>query len=188
MTLKLWQKKPKLSYSRDVFDIVQFGSSIIEGKTPNDIDIAIIFNKIPIKNQLIQAQNIKKQLQIISNLPIHIKSFDLYYFFDKANFAKDNILFYGKSLISGRYFSNIFGLEPKILIKYSLKNLKKKEKVKFNYLVNGKKGKYGLIKKYGGKLLSPGLIEIMPELEEIFLNSMKKITPKIEVIKTLEKL
>ena|SRR3989344_6129347 len=188
MTLKLWQKKLKLHYGKDVLDIIQFGSSVIEGKDPNDVDIAIIFNKIPIKDQLIQAQNIKKQLQKTSDLPIHIKSFDLYSFFEKANFAKDNILLYGRSLIYGKYFSNSFGLEPKILIKYILTNLKKKDKVRFNYLINGKGGSYGLLKKYGGKLLSPGLIEISPEFEEIFLNSMKKITSNIKVIKVLEKL
>ena len=127
-------------------------------------------------------------MQAEIDLQIHIKSFDFYSFFEKANFAKDNILLYGMSLISGKYFSNSFGFEPKILIKYILTNLKKKDKVRFNYLINGKKGKYGLIKKYGGKLLSPGLIEIMPEFEEIFLNSMKEITSNIKVIKTLEKL
>ena len=187
MTLNLWQRKPKLTYTKDVFDIVQFGSSIIEGKTPNDLDIAVIFHKIPLKEQLSQAQDIKKQLQRISNLEIHIKSFDLYSLFDKSNFTKDNILQHGKSLISGKYFSGIFGLEPRILIKYSLNNLKKKDKVRFNYLLNGKKGKYGLLKKHGGRLLSPGLIEILSEFEEIFLSSMKKIASKIEVIKVLEK-
>ena len=32
MTQKLWQQKLELNYSKDVFDIVQFGSSVIEGK------------------------------------------------------------------------------------------------------------------------------------------------------------
>ena len=187
MMPKPWQKKPKLNYSKDVLDIIQFGSSLIEGKTPNDLDIAIIFNKIPLKEQLNQAQKIKTDLKKIINIPVHIKSFDLYSLFDKANFAKENILLYGRSLVSGDYFSNIFGFEPKVLIKYSLKELKKKDKVRFNYLLNGKGGKYGLLKKYGGKLLNPGLIEVAPEFEEIFINSMKKISSKIESIKILKK-
>ena len=41
----LWQKKPKLNYSSDVFDIVQFGSSVMENSNPSDIDITVIFNK-----------------------------------------------------------------------------------------------------------------------------------------------
>jgi len=185
MTQKLWLKKPKLNYSKDVFDIVQFGSSVIENREPNDLDIAVIFYKISLKEQLNQAQEIKKQLKEISEIPVHVSSFDLYSLFDKSNFARENILFYGKSIISGNYFSEKFGLKPSIQIFYSLKDLEKKEKIRFNYLLNGKKGNYGLLRKYKGKLLKPGLIEIFPEYEEIFINSIKKITKDFKAVKTL---
>lgn len=185
MMQKLWQKKLKLSYSKDVLDIIQFGSSVIEGKEPRDLDVAVIFQKIPLKEQLEQSQKIKKQLQKVSKIPIHISSFDLYSLFDKGNFAKENILFYGKSIISKDYFVKKFGLIPKIQISYSLKDLKKKDKIKFNYMLNGRKGKYGLLREYGGKLLNPGLIEISPEYREIFLEGMKKITPKFKAVNVL---
>jgi len=185
MTQKLWLRKLKLIYSKDVFDIIQFGSSVIEESKPNDIDIVVIFNKIPLKEQLNQAQEIKKQLQKYSELPVHITSFDLYSFFDKGNFSKENILFYGRSLISGNYFSKKLGFDSKIQIYYSLKDLEKKDKVRFNYMLNGKKGEYGLLRKYGGKLLKPGLIEIYPEFEDIFVSSIKKITTNFQVKKIL---
>lgn len=185
MTQRLWKKKLKLSYSKDVFDIVQFGSSVFDETKPNDIDVAVIFNKIPLKKQLIQAQKIKKQLQKFSEIQIHIISFDLYSLFDSSNFSKENVLFYGISLISKGYFSEKFGLSPRIQIFYSLKDLKKKDKIKFNYMLNGKKGKYGLIRKYGGRLLKPGLIEIFPEYENIFIFSIKKITSDFELKKIL---
>lgn len=183
MTRNLWQKKLKLNYNKNVLDIVQFGSSVIEGKTPNDIDIAVIFNKIPLNDQLNEAQKIKLQLQKETETPIHISSFDLYSLFDKSNFAKENILFYGKSLIFKRNFSEKFGFFPKIHLSYSLVKLKKKDKVRFNYALSGRGGKYGLIKSYGGKILHPGLIEILPEYEYIFLNNLKKISPNIKKIK-----
>ncbi len=185
MTYKLWQKKLKLDYNKDVLDMVQFGSSMIEGTTPNDVDIAVIFQKIPLKKQLNQSQEIKNQLKKESELPIHINAFDLYSFFHEGNFTRENILFYGKSLITKDYFSKIFGLTPKIQISYELKNLEKKEKVKLHYTLKGKKGKYGLIKKYGGGLLNPGLIEIQPEYENIFLEEIKKITKNIKTKKVL---
>ena len=47
---KLWQTKLKLQYSKEVLDIVQFGSSVLEESNPKDIDIAVIFDKTPIKN------------------------------------------------------------------------------------------------------------------------------------------
>ncbi len=178
---KLWQKKQNLKYSKDVLDIVQFGSSVMEGAKPNDIDIAVIFQKISLKDQLNESQKIKKQIQENIELPIHISSFDLYSFFDKGNFAKEGILFYGKSLIFHDEFSNRLGIKPKLNIFYSLRNLEKKDKIKFNYLLNGKGGKYGLLKKYGGRIISPGVIEISPEHEFIFTESMKKITKNISV-------
>ncbi|MEK6936309.1 MAG: hypothetical protein AABW67_05975 [Nanoarchaeota archaeon] len=180
----LSQKKQKLNYSKDVLDIVQFGSSLNQ-ENPNDIDIAVIFKPIPIKEQLNQSQEIKKQIQELSKTPIHITSFDLYNFFDKGNFAKDSILIYGKSLISGDYFSNNFGVAPKVQIIYSLNDLKKKDKVKFNYLLNGKSGKYGLLREFNGKLIAPGIIEIPPEHETIFTEAIKKITSRFEINKTL---
>lgn len=183
MIQRLWLRKLKLKYSKDVFDVVQFGSSVVEGNDPKDIDVCVIFNKIPLKEQLIQAQNIKKQLQKISELPIHIKSFDLYSFFDKANFSKENILFYGKSIIYKDYFVKKLGFSPKIHIYYYLKNLKKKDKIRFNYMLNGKGGKYGLLRKYQGRLLRPGLIEIMPEYENIFVKSIKKIISSFQIRK-----
>jgi len=182
---KVWQKKIKLNY-KNVVDVVQYGSSVIEGKTPNDVDIAVIFEKIPLKEQLEISQRIKEQLQKHTEVKIHIKSFDLYSLFDKGNFAKESILFYGKSLISGDEFSTKMGLIPRVKISYSLKDLEKKEKVKFNYLLNGKSKKYGLIKKYSGKIISPGVLETKPEYELVFLEPMKKISKDVSVKKIFE--
>lgn len=183
MMQKLWQEKLKLNYNKEVLDIVQFGSSIIEGKIPNDIDIAVIFNKIPLREQLNESQKIKKQLEKLSEKPIHINSFDLYALFDKSNFAKENILFYGKSLINGDNFAKRLGLNPKIQICYSLKKLMKKDKIRFNYMLNGKKREYGLLRKYNGSLLKPGLIEINPEFEDIFVNAIRKFKIEFKIKK-----
>jgi predicted nucleotidyltransferase len=181
MMLKLWQKKLKLNYSKEVIDIVQFGSSVFEESNPKDIDIAIIFKKIPLKEQLEEKQKIKNQIQGQTELPVHVESFDFYSLFDRGNFAKQGILFYGKSLINGNNFAENFGLTPKLRISYILKDLEKKEKVKFNYLLNGKKKNYGLLRKYMGEIISPGVVEILPENEKIFLEQMKKITNKLSV-------
>jgi hypothetical protein len=185
MTQNLWQKKPKLSYTKDVFDIVQFGSSIEIGKNPNDLDIAVIYNKIPIKEQLNQSQEIKKQIEKLSELPVHITSYDLYSLFDSSNFAKESILFNGKSLIHGDSFAKRFGLSPKVQIYYSLQKLKKKDKIRFNYMLNGKGGDYGILREHKGELLKPGLIEISPEFEYLFVNQIKEFGIEFKVRKIL---
>jgi len=185
MTHKLWQKKLKLNYNKDILDIIQFGSSTIENTEPNDIDIAIIFNEIPLKKQLLETQKIKRQLEKTTTLPIHTTPFTFKSIFDKSNFARENIIFHGKSIISQDPFIKKIGLTPKIQIYYSLKDLEKKEKIKFNYLLNGKRKKYGLLRKHKGSLLKPGLIEISPEHEKIFTDSIKKITPNFKIRKIL---
>lgn len=177
------QKKLKLNYSKNIVDIVQFGSSVIEGTEPKDIDVAVIYDKIKLKEQLEESQKIKKQLGKNFEIPVHIKSYDLYSLFDKGNFAGNSILFYGKSLIKHDYFSKYFKLIPKMQIKYVLLNLQKKDKIRFNYLLNGKKGQYGLLRKHQGRLISPGIIEINPEHEKIFTESIRKITSNFELIK-----
>jgi hypothetical protein len=181
MTQKLWQKNWKLNCSKDVIDIALFGSAILSSETTNDIDIVVLFKKIPVKEQLQQSQEIKKQIQEQSSLPVHIKSFDVDSFFDGGNFAREGILFYGKSVIKKQDFSENFGLSPKSRIYYALDKLEKKAKVKFNYLLSGRQGNYGLLRKSGGQLLAPGIIETSPENEHFFVEQMKKITKDIRV-------
>lgn len=183
-----WQKRPELGYNKNIIDIVQFGSSVIEGKKPNDIDFAVIFKNISIKEQLNISQEIKLKLQKMAALPIHIISLDLYSLFNEGNFAKEGILIFGKSLISGKYFANKLGLLPKVHISYWLSDKSKKDKVRFNYLLNGKGKKYGLLRKYGGKILKPGLVEIEPCYENIFVEEIKKATPNFKVRRFLEPL
>jgi len=185
MMQKLWQEKLKLKYSKEVFDIVQFGSSAIEGKEARDIDVAVIFNNLPLKKQIDEAYSLKKQLEKLTDKEIHISNYDLYSLFDANNFAREGIIFYGKSLISGHDFIGKFGLKPIIQISYSLLKLKKKDKVRFHYMLRGRKGKYGLLRKYGGKLIHPGLIEIAPEHENIFANSIKEIASEFVAKKIL---
>jgi predicted nucleotidyltransferase len=180
MTYRLWQKRRALKYNNKVLDIVQFGSSMKENSDPKDIDIAVIFTNTPIKDQLIESQKIKKQIEKEVDKEVHIKSYDLYSLLDQANFARESILIYGKSIITGEYFAKIFGLNPKIQIIYRLEKLDKKTKIRFHYMLRGRQKQYGLLKKYGGKLISPGLIEIMPEHENIFIEAIETITKNYE--------
>ncbi len=176
-------KNVQLNYSKNVIDIVQFGSSVIESKEPRDIDIAVIFDKISVKEQLEEAQKIKKQLKNLFDKEIHINAFDLYSLFSEGNFSRESILTYGISLIDGNAFSEKFGLKPRVQIAYSLENLHKRDKIKFNYLLSGKGGKYGLLRKHDGHLIAPGVIEIPPKVEEFFINQIKKMTSRFDVKK-----
>ena len=173
----------KLNYSKNVIDVVQFGSSVVEGKEFRDIDIAVIFNKISVKEQLNESQLIKNQLKKFTEKDIHITSLDFHSLFEESNFAREGILFYGISLIDGKKFPEKLGLRPLVQIQYSLKKFSKKDKIRFNYLLSGRGGKYGLLRKYGGSLIAPGIININPEHEKVFLDDIKKINLDIDVKK-----
>ena len=98
----------------------------------------------------------------------------MYSLFDSSNFAKDSIIIQGKSIISGEDFAKRFGFSSKIQIYYNLEKLQKKDKIRFNYMLNGRGGEYGLLKKHKGALVRPGLIEVPPEYEFIFVNAIKE--------------
>ena len=113
---KLWQKKQKLNYSENVLDIVQFGSSVLEGSSPNDIDIAVIFHKISVKEQIKEAHEMKKQIEKLTSFPVQVESFDLESFFQEGNFARQGIMFHGKSILYGKYFAEKFGMVHKLRV------------------------------------------------------------------------
>ena len=180
---KIWLKNVKLNCSKNIIDVVQYGSSVIDEKEVRDVDVAVIFDKISIKEQLNEAQEIKNQLKKFTDKNIHINALDFYSLFDESNFAREGILFYGVSLLNGRRFAERYGLKPTIQIQYSLKKFSKKDKIRFNYLLSGRGGKYGLLREYGGQLIAPGIINISPEHELVFLNEIRKINLDVDVKK-----
>jgi len=185
MMQKLWQIKPKLEYSREVFDIVQFGSSVICEKEFRDVDVAVIFKGLSVGKQVDEAYKLKKQLEKLVGKKVHISNYDFYSLFDVGNFAREGIVFYGRSIISGKYFTEGLGFKPRIQIFYSLRKLDKKDKIRFHYMLKGKGKKYGLLRKHGGKLVSPGLIEISPEHEKIFTDAIKEIISEFGIKRVL---
>jgi len=184
--LDIFQKKLKLHYSSNVLDVVLFGSSVLEGSSPNDLDIAVVFgNGVSVKTQLEEGQKIKKQIMEITSLPVQIQNYTLESLFKESNFAREGILFYGISLLDRKFFSLRLGLKPVLRINYILSDLEKKEKIRFNYLLNGKAGSYGMLRKHGGRIVAPGVLETEPKNELIFTSEMKKITPKIKIERIL---
>ncbi len=178
-----WQKKPVLKYNHDVMDIVQYGSSIIKSEEPNDIDIAVIFRKTPLKQQLEESQRIKMQLEKFTDKPIHIKNFDMETLFNKGNFARESIMFYGKSIITGKYFAEELGLKPMLQAKYSLEGLEKKDKVRLHYALKGKGNYKGFLEKHNGQMIGPGIVVVPPEYEVLLLKKIKAITENYNTIK-----
>lgn len=170
--LKNLLKKPTQHYDQ-ILHIVQFGSSIQMGKEPNDIDIVVIYKTIPLKEQLDISQKIKEELQEQTAIPIHINSATYQTLFDQSNFAKESML-RGIDLETKYFFAKKIGFIPKIHIFYSLQKFEKKDKVRFNYFLHGRKNTHGYLTKEKGSLIKPGFISLNPIYEYEFFNAVEK--------------
>lgn len=165
-------KRPEQKFEK-VLDIIQFGSSILYDAEPNDIDIAVLYEQIPLKEQLITSQRIKKSFETQTSIPIHINSYSYQTLLDQGNFAKESIIS-GISLFSGDFFAKKLNLIPEIHIFYSLLKLDKAGKVRFNYFLHGKSGKGGFLTEEIGRLVKPGYVILNPLYEKVFFKKIKE--------------
>lgn len=141
----------------DIFDIVIYGSSM-KGKTePNDIDIMVIFKKGKLKDRLEKIQSIKKKIRL--DKKIDIKGMLLEELFQEHFFNRSGIFFEGVSIFNGKPFSNKIDFKSFTLFTYNLRNKTHNEKVKFNYILSGRKDT-GVVEWLEGKHISPGSIQI----------------------------
>ena len=165
-----------------IFDIVIFGSAVKGKSRPNDIDIMVIFREGKLKERLNQIQKIKKKIKI----KVDLKGILWEELFQKEFFGRTGIFLEGISLFDGQSFSKKIGFLPSVIFLYNLKDKTHNEKVKFNYLLSGR-GTQGMVKRLGGKHLSPGVIEIpiknSSEFEEILKDNGIKYS-KREVLTT----
>ena len=163
----LWQKNLQLPLDNAIIDVIQFGSSTIDGVTPNDIDIAVLFKDVPLKKQLEVAQDIKQEHEKTNPLPVHVKAYTYETLFSENNFARPGILGHGISILTKKPFAETLGLTAHIEFAYSLQQLTKTQKVRIHYQLRGKKGAYGILKKIEGDLVRPGLIRVPVSTEKI---------------------
>lgn len=142
---------------KTIFDIVVYGS-LVKGKMdPNDLDIVIIFKQGSLNERLERLQQIKKKIRLKEK--VDIKGILWEELFQEGFFGRTGIFLEGISLINEKPFSYKMGFEGFAIFVYNLKNKSHTEKVKFNYLLNGR-DRDGLIKMMGGKHLGAGVIQI----------------------------
>ncbi len=153
--LQKWAREYQTN--KDIFDIVLFGSYTKGKKNPSDIDLAIIFKSLPLKDRLIFIQEMKKKLP--QNIKYDFKGILLTELFDPAFFGRTGIVWEGLSLFNNRPFAQRMGFLPKALFIYDLKDKSHTEKVKINYILKGRK-REGMIQKLKGKHEAPGVVEI----------------------------
>ena len=163
-------KKYLRNYKKDknIFDIVVYGSAVKGRAMPNDIDIVVIFREGNLKERLAKIQSIKKNIKLEEK--IDIKGILWEELFQEQFFARSGIFLEGISLFDGKPLSHKISFEGFVIFIYNLREKSHTEKVKFNYVLSGRKD-LGMVKRLEGKHLAPGIIE-MPiknsvEFEEV---------------------
>lgn len=159
---------------RVIFDIILFGSAVKGKIFPKDIDIVVIFLEGSLRERLDKVQQIKDKLKTL-NKNFDIKQITLKELFSSHFLARTGVLLEGLSLFTGKKFCELLGFQSHTLFWYNLNGMSHTQKVKFNYILAGRKYMEGVIKEFNGERLSRGVIKIpienSLEFEEILKNN-----------------
>ncbi len=153
----------------EIVDILLFGSAIKGKEFPKDIDICIIFRKKISEEIINEIENRLKEFNI------HVSSLVVDNFFRKPHSLIKTMLVEGKSILNKEQpFIKNFGFSSYVLYSYDLSKLKPSEKVKFVYLLKGRKKEIGIIKKMNGEWIADSCFIIPIQKDSEMLIILKK--------------
>lgn len=133
---------------KDVLDVVLFGS-LAKGKTePNDIDVCIIFRENT-DSDFINELNQEKRFE-----RIHFSALTADNFFRNPHTLIRSVLFEGKSLITNKKLSNLYGLNAYAMFTYDIRKLQNSKKVRFLYALKGRKNQTGIVEDFKGRFIA----------------------------------
>ena len=165
-----------------IFDIVLYGSYTVGKEKPRDIDVLVIFLEGSLRERLDSIQEIKGRLKKeIEN--VDIKQALIQDLFSPAFLARTGMFLTGISIFQEKNFCEILGFKSFSLFWYNLKGLNHAQKVRFNYILAGRKAK-GLIGELEGERLVSGAVKIPIKNSLVFEEILKsnKINYKKENI------
>lgn len=149
----------------NIFDVILYGSLTRGKQEPSDIDIAVIFKQGTLKERLAKLQEMKRRISFEEK--IDLKGILWEELFDESFFARSGLILEGISLLDELPISQKMDFESYSLFQYDFQGKTHTQKVKFNYLLKGRKT-IGMIKKYEGHHLAPGIVQIPIRHSSIF--------------------
>ena len=144
-----------------IFDIILYGSAVKGKRIARDIDIMVIFLEGSLRERLAKIQNIKNKLKIVlKDKELDIKQTLLKDLFSPEFLARTGILLEGISIYKNKKFCETLGFKAFALFWYDLKGLTHTQKVKFNYILAGRRTSKGVVKVLKGERLAKGVVKI----------------------------
>src|SRR3989338_159786 len=167
--LKIYSKLKKIAegYSSSIVDIILFGSVVKSKTEPKDIDICLIFRDDV-------SLDIVKDIGSKLGEKVHVSSLSINNFLNKKHSLVQTLLFEGISVKSGNRISENYSLDSHALYYYDISDMKKSDKVRFVYLLKGRKKGVGLVNKFGGEFLVPGCFIVPVEKDNEVLEIFNK--------------
>jgi predicted nucleotidyltransferase len=153
--------------STEIADIFVFGSAVKGKEFPGDVDLCVVFRKKLVAEIV---SEIEKRLKGIN---AHISFLSTDDFFKKPHSLAKTIFVEGVSVFSRKPFIQGFGFSARILYSYNISRLKPSEKVKFVYLLKGRRSE-GMVKRMSGEWLADSCFIIPVEKDSEMLLIMKK--------------
>jgi len=163
----IYLKLRKIIKKYDFEDIIIFGSFVKGKTTPRDIDICLIFKE---NVNLISIKEIQSEL----GERFHVSSLSADNFFNKKHNLAQTLLFEGISAKSGKRLGEIYSLDPYGLYYYNISDMKKSDKVRFVYLLKGRKNGKGIVSEFNGEFLVNGCFIVPVEKDSEMLEIMNK--------------
>lgn len=168
----------------DIWDVAIYGS-VIRGKvTPVDIDIAIILHsRLSLNEKLKLAHELRHSLRKLINYDVDVKTIDIKDLLDKRFIARQSIIAEGFLLLRKTNLSRFLGFNSFYIFSYSLQGLTQSKKVMFQYALNGRNKKKGLLDSLNGFSLGKGVVMIPVQNTEEFKQFLDKNKINYKVFK-----
>lgn len=147
----------------EVFDIILYGSTVLGKPTPGDTDLMIITHKpIPYKEARNLAINFKKLLikEGFSRDKLDIRVMSLEDLFDPNNLASLGLIIEGYSLTQEKPVAELMNGKAYTLFRFTLENLSRKDRVRFQYALKGRDMKNGLLKELNAQQLGAWVVTV----------------------------
>lgn len=153
-----------LKKEKYLVNIFLVGSSLKAKEKPGDIDIITLFRDKDYE----KIEEINYDIKKIGDklgLKLHIEPIIVDNLFNQKIYS--SILHEGFSIKDMKSNSELIGLNPCILLEYSLKDKKASDKVRFSYALYGRKKGEGLINSIKGRDVGKGSILVPVDKEGI---------------------
>jgi len=145
--------------SREVADVIVFGSAVKGKAIPRDIDVAVVFYSKP-------TEELEEKLKEIRGL--HISILTAKDFFINAPFLVNVLLREGYSIKNRRFLSENLKFLSRVLFKYDLASLSASTKVRTVNILHGKIRGEGLVEKNKGEWIANQVFFVPVSADKLF--------------------